>query len=398
MKSCVWLAVAAVLTLGSVGRAQAASVAVLGVDSLDAEDELERRLSQALSASAKKVEGFTVGDRALSLEQMMLAHGCDEPSAACLNDIARTLSVERLLYGTVSATAGTHELTLFTYTTSASRVESKALRSVPDDRLANAQVTTETVAGLLRRLLNPASTGQLQLTGNPPGSEILVDGSSRGLLDEAGTLVVELDPGEHRVRAARPGYHVTKERTVAIEAGETTRLDITLEKHTTLETTPPPEPEPEPVVETAPVRPRRNLKRIFGWVSVGLGAAFAAATVYTWVRIHSLNDNADFKAYRASFPRAGSEGGVSDVCTEAQVGSLAGKDASKAGLEAKARDHCDEASKLEVLQYVFGGGTLLAGGLGTYLLISARSHETATLSLHPHVGAHSAGLGASLRF
>ena len=83
------------------------SVVVLGVRSLDGEDDQAREISAALRQAARKVEGFQVSDRDVSLAQMSLAHGCDEPDARCMADIAATLKVDRLIYGTTARSGAT---------------------------------------------------------------------------------------------------------------------------------------------------------------------------------------------------------------------------------------------------------------------------------------------------
>src|SRR5687768_3650577 len=70
------------------------SVVVLGLRSLDGEDEEARRISTALREAARQAGGLRVSDRDVSLAQMSLAHGCDEPDARCMADIASTLKVD----------------------------------------------------------------------------------------------------------------------------------------------------------------------------------------------------------------------------------------------------------------------------------------------------------------
>lgn len=394
---CVPLALALMLALSLVRPAHAATnVAVLGVRSLDGEDELERRLSASLYEGATHVPDYAVSERQLSLEQMMIAHGCDEPNAKCLGEIATALGVERLLYGTVVASGGAYELTVFSFEAKTARIETAVARALKPERLA-APLIDETIGRLIRRLNGDPGTGLLHITGNAPGAEIVVDGTTRGALDNKGELTLELPAGEHRVHAVGVASGPEPDRKAVVEAGETVALSLEVVKPSLLDDSsllPAPPPAPPLTPEKRP----RSLRRIFGWVSVGIGAAFAGALVYSWVRLHNLNDDADFRAYRAAFPRAGTPDGVSDVCVKAQEGALAAQDASLAGLEAHARKQCDEADKLEVLQYVFAGGTVIGAGVGTYLLLSARKLDRAKVSLSPRFGSQRALLEATLRF
>jgi len=73
----------------------------------------------------------------------------------------------------------------------------------------------------------PAESGKLRLSVEPADASVYVDGAFRGSGREAQSL--ELAPGRHRIEVVRPGYR-TAERDVEIPAGETTRLEVTLER------------------------------------------------------------------------------------------------------------------------------------------------------------------------
>ena len=406
MNSCAWhslkVFLAALALIAITRPAQAStSVALLGVRSLDGEDELERRLAAALRASARSFDDFTLGDRELSLDQMTAAQGCDEPDARCLADIAHTLTADKLLYGTVIAAANGYELTLYLFDGNTKSSESAAARALPAAQLAPA-TALDTVYELLRRLVEqtkPVATGTLRITGEP-GRKVLIDGQPRGSLDAAGGLTAELSAGQHSVREAPSSVGPSddasgEERVALVEAGRVTTLELALAPAAI------PDDAPKLVMddsEPPPPPSSRKLRRTLGWVSLGVGAAFAIATVYSWVRIGHIDHDGSYREYRAAFPKAGTPGGVSNVCGPAARGELARREPTQAGLERKAHDLCSEADTLETLQYVFLGGSLLGAGLGTYLLVTARDKPVATVQLRPRIGAQSAGLAATLSF
>lgn len=400
MKSCIWLSIAAVLCWAMPGAARAAEqVAVLGVRSLDGDSELERRLSTALRAAAAGVAGFEVSERDFALAQLTLAHGCDDPDARCLREIAQTLQAERLLYGTVvEGEAGGLDLTLYAFT-QADGIQSATAPKV-EPQVLKGSGATGAISALLKRLTGESDTnsGRLRILGKKPGTEIFVDGTASGVLDERGMLVVEVKPGKHFVLAT--GGPGEPEEQMALVAGGAT-VDVTLVQA-------PSAPSPSEVAATQVTesevpsveveRKPRSLRRIFGYGAIALGGAFAVATLYSWIRIGRINDDKDYRAYRASFPRQGSEGGVSDVCREAKRGTLARLDEDDAALENKARDLCDEGARLETLQYVFLGGAVVAGGVGGYLLWSAKKREKSQLTLTPAVRGRTALVEAQLSF
>jgi hypothetical protein len=397
----VWLAVAASFAIvGTTGSARAdGKIASMGVRSLDGEDELERKLSAALRSGASNLTGYSVSDREQSLEQMSLAYGCDEPDARCLGEIARALSVEHLVYGTVIGSASGHELTVYLFSASPAHLDSTALRGASSAQLSGASAK-ETMAALLRRLFGQevepaqAAPGKLHVLG-PPGATLLIDGESAGVLDEAGSLRLELAPGKHAVRLGGPGSGPLDDQLALIEPGVEDEVTLRTAAHPAGDET---QPRADDETEPPPAKPRRSLRKIMGWTSVGLAVAFAAATIYTWVRIDNINEDPDYLAYRAAYPRANLTNGVSNVCARAQRGALAKVNPDQAELEASARDLCNEADTLEMLQYVFIGGTVLTGGLGTYLLLTGRDAPRATVRLSPRFDAQSASLAATLSF
>ena len=397
MKSWFWLCVVGLLTSTFPGSARAAtSVAVLGVRAIDGDTELERRLSQALREAVSSFEDFSVSDRELSLEQMMLAHGCEEPDATCLTEVARTLGVERLFFGTVQTGERGYELSISAFDSRKNSVENATLRQLASEQLASSVAAKATTSKLVQRLTGRITTGYIIVTAGAKRAEVYVDGLRRGRLDETGVFTLELPTGEHKVRLMPPGEPASEEQNVRVRPGESTRINIEPSEAT------PAAGESGAVATDVPEQTgrssRRSLKRIFGWVSLGIGAAFAGATIYSWVRLRQIADDSDYKAYRGSFPRRGMEGGVGNVCREAERRTLSRSDPAQTRLENSARDLCSEADMLEVAQYVFLGGTVVGAGVGTFLLVTSRARPSVELSLRPRFDASSAVLEASASF
>lgn len=382
------------------------TVASLGVRSLDGESDLERRLSVALRSAASTLAGWSVGKREASLEQMKLALGCDETDAPCLSEVVKTLGVQRLVFGSVAGSGSGLDLTVNQFDATDKRLRSASARGLKPAQLRGPS-SRDAVLALLSQINQveapsppPPATGQLRIHGDLPDAQIVVDGEAQGTLDDLGNLTLELAPGRHVVHATGEAVAPAEEQVAIVEPGQTAFLTLDI-----VPTAAEPEAEPlpvipEPVSEPEP-RPRHTTRRAFGWMSLGLGTAFAIATIYSWVRIERINDDPDFLAYRAAFPRAGSTNGVGNVCPRAARGELAMTNSSKAELEQRANDLCNEADTLQALQYVFLGGALVGAGVGTYLLVSARRMErgeAASLSLAPRFGFQSASLEARLRF
>jgi hypothetical protein len=397
----------AIAIVASSARADSAAVTVLGVRSLDGDDQLERRISQALRGSVRGIDGYRVSDREVSLAQMSLAHGCEEVDPPCLKDIAATLAADRLVYGNLVRSGDKIRISLFNFDARSGQIDGSAERTTLASLLVEPGLS-ELTSDLAQRIAGKRSNavGVLRITGNRPGAEVSLDGQPAGTLDERGELVLnDVREGPHTLLVVTSDGRDRRELSVDVRRDTTTNLRALL--------TPPlptsvDQDQPGPVASEAPPDPDRTprIKRILGYTSAGIALGFAAATIYSWVRIQAIEDSGDLKAYADAYPKSG-PGSTSDVCPKAIDGTQASlyamnpgntQAAKGAALEPKAADLCKEGDKLETLQWVFVGGTLAFAGVGTWLLWSGYHDKPKTLSLSPSFGIQSASMRATLRF
>lgn len=408
MRGRFWLSFVlswAIAIVASSVRADSAAVTVLGVRSLDGDDQLERKISHALRNSARGIEGYRVSDREVSLAQMSLAHGCEDVDLPCLKDIAATLSADRLIYGNLVRSGDKVRISLFNFDASSGQVDGSAERTVAGAQLSEPMLS-EIMLDLAQRTAGKrgSSTGTLRITGNRPGAAVSVDGKLAGSLDERGELVLEgVREGAHTVLVATGDGRDRRELSVDVRPDTTTNLRALLTPPLPSEVEPTPEeakPEAKPIDET--VRKQR-IYRGLGYASVGVAVGFAAATIYSWVRIGNIQDDPKLEAYAMEFPKTG-PGSTNDVCSKAIKQELTTVYENtmyaeeKAAIEAPATELCKEADKLEKLQYVFIGGTVAFAGVGTWLLWEGYRARPRSVSLQPNVSLRSAGLRATLRF
>lgn len=386
----LWLAISMFVSPLLPGVAAAdSSVVVLGVRSLDGEDEQARQISNALRQAARKVEGFQVSDRDVSLAQMSLAHGCDEPDSRCMADIASTLKVDRLIYGTVAHSGALLQVSLFSFDSVSGRVEASVDQKIVAERLEGSALPS-TAEQLMARLSGRGGVGALRILGDVPGAEVSVDGTSAGQLSPRGELLLsDVQSGKRMITLRDPMHNRARDVPVMVGENATATLRIVLT---------PPAAEPEPLfageatmAEETPQDSGR-LRKIVGYSAVGVAVGLAAATIYSWVRIGNINDDSALREYRTNF---GPE--VSNVCARAEDGYLAGTMPGKAGLEHSTRNLCNEADTLEVLQYVFLGSAIAVGGVGTYLLLT-KPEKANKVSVRPSYRHGQAMVRASFQF
>jgi hypothetical protein len=386
-------------------RADSAAVTVLGVRSLDGEDQLERRVSHALRNNARSIEGYRVSDREVSLAQMSLAHGCEDVDVACLKEIASTLAADRLIYGNMVRSGDKVRVTLFNFDARTGQIDASAERTVPAAQLTDPTLS-EIVQGLTRRISGTrgGGAGVLRITGNRPGAAVAVDDSAAGVLDENGELTIDpIAEGPHKILVETSDGRDRRELSVDVRADTTTTLRALLTQPLPAITAEDAAQAAEPSSPQDDLARKKYLKRVLGWTAVGIAAGFAVATIYSWVRIVAIGNDKTLLRYANYFPETGDRS-TKDACKEATQHVLATMPFTNKPIDQQLADEptasklCKEADRLETLQYVFAGGTLAFAGVGTWLLWSGYKKEPAVLSVRPRFGVQAASLHATLQF
>lgn len=86
-----------------------ASVAVPGLRAIDGDDGVANELTGWLRAGTTAVQGWELHRAMVSLEQLMIVHGCEGADAACLSKIAEALEADGLVSGALSRAPSENE-------------------------------------------------------------------------------------------------------------------------------------------------------------------------------------------------------------------------------------------------------------------------------------------------
>ncbi len=373
-------------------------VVVLGITSVDGDDEIARNLTGALRNSAGRIPGWRLNDVDVPLSQAILAGGCPEPpTAACLAEIAQSLGATRLVYGTMNRSGGSgdalqFEATIYTFDSVSNAIDGVTTTTFSQQR-SDVDDLREPARRAIAGLRGGSRSGTLIVQGAPNGSQILIDDQHLGSV-QSETFQADLEPGTHELRILSNGRTVaTRSFNLAAQGREVFEVE-TVSAAPTL-TTP-----TQPVVQ-----PGGDLPWEF-WVGVGattVGVAFAALTAYSWVSLDSARTNPDFIAFRNQFAPPETPGGVRDVCSQVNGTTPQG-----------ARDACDTARSQETLQYVFLGVAVLGLAVGIPLIAanSSTAHRDSDAAravaraprgpsftlLPPSIGPTGAFVGARLEY
>jgi len=425
IKAMGWAArVVLALALWQLGAGPATAdsrVIVMGVQSLDGDDEVARELDETLRKNAKSVPGWAVSPKRISLAQMTLAQGCETTDPGCLADIARMLKVDRLIYGVMQRSGRNaddgFQVQLYLFDAVSGRFEGSALAEVDRDKMEPAP-DSALVAGLVRQLAGLSTGATIVVQGSTPGVTVRLDGEQAGKLGVDGQLTLEgVAQGDHEIeveysdgpRTGRVSVQDAQRAEVSIrEEGETGSAGLFASDDQDPNAA---DADGEFVPAAADGDPRWwNRNRVLAVSSLVLAAGSAVGMTVSWVGIQDINDNSDFIDFRSAFPPPGSPGGTDDVCVNAEQRVFPSRPTTFSSerwndLKLSGIDLCDQASRLEVMQYVFLASAVVTGAAGALLLLM-ESKETEVLvgkastrlQVRPMLGQSQQGVMATLRF
>lgn len=311
---------------------RAQSVVVLGITSMEGDDELARGLTTALR-NALVEQGCSVDSRDVALTQMQFLQStgstlCNQVDVDCLDGIALALTTGSLVFGLMHR--------VFT--------DSGLVQEI--------EVELHYYDRLERRLISHYRT-RMSLTASPEAIDII-----------AGAAAPELI---HCVRPIVPP-------PLPVDEDES---DVDLTAH--------PVAPPEEIV--VPAAPASHNHEWVGGLLIGLGAALVIADIPVWARLNDLNSDPSMVDYRHRL----AFGATGDACTNASAGntlSVPGLDPTMASMQVdRVRSICSEGATLEIVQYVLPilgalvgatGATLLATGV---LVSPSASADHATLTV-----------------
>lgn len=386
--------------------ASAQSVIVLGIRSVEGDDEFARNLTGALRHAASQVSGWNVSDNEVTLAQMALAHGCDDPDPGCMAQVAQTLGVQRIVYGDVRRTsAGSNydfSLNLHLFNAETGQIEHSVADTVPGVR-RDIDDLREPVRRYMAQLSGAPRAGTIRISVNVPGAEVFIDDASVGTADGEGRLVVtDVQSGNRNIRVVAPG-HQSFRSTVSVEPYGEATFEAELQVGVSDAVTP---GAPPPV------------ELITGVSLLVVAAGLAAGWIASWAHLRfGLNEDPEFVQYRhdaGAFVRAtqGMEVDVNtfDACQFAAGDNprLVGGDPPVMYSDLDRAEHataiCSDASTFEILEFTFGIGAAVAAGVGAYFLVSgimnggSSTPSEQTWMLTPSFGPDHGYLGVAATF
>lgn len=383
----------------STAQAQGASVYVLGLRSIEGDDEFARELSGVIRVAAGRIPGWEVAPDEVTLSQMTMMHACDEPNRECMGAIASELGAAKIIYGTIVRRGDEgYGLTLYLYDHPSTSIEDQLSDTIPIGE-TGMEVLRPRAQRYTAQLGGQARFGSLRLEVGEPGATVRVDGNAVGVTNAAGTILVEdLTEGSHDVEVDAEGFN-SLQTTVSIEGDDQTEIRVNLD---------------------APGEGGgTNLGWIPGAVVIAGGVISFAMGIRSGLKVQGWdNEISDVRGLSESEINAlatcvagqngNLNGGAETVCgeyTPAQALVLSGSGdvcrSGQTGQEAWQSDTCSEHSRHTILQYVLYGIGAVGIGVGTFLLLRSLGEDeedgsSVDLSISPWMAGRDGGVDMTL--
>ncbi len=280
----------AAATLGavSVPTARAATeltVGLLGMDGANAPAAMGPAVTEALRRGILKFPSVRTEISQKESAEVKLVFDCTDERPDCMSKVGKSLSVGRLIYGSLRKQQGTgvYTVTLKQLNVVDGTVEKFITETVPAAILTAGNPELDVlVEKWLRSLLIESTRGGLRVTSEPPGATVLLDGAPAGTTP---FKLDELEVGEHQVKLELEGY-VPLVRTVTVRGGLVHDLTAQLATNRPLALA------PAPAAPSRPINWSTGL-RYTSYVLYGLAAVSGLAAIGTWRSYVSSQDVAN---------------------------------------------------------------------------------------------------------
>jgi hypothetical protein len=261
------------------------TVGLLGIDGANAPAETGPAITEALRRAIPKFSSVRIEMSQQDPVEVKLVFGCTDEKPDCMAKVGKSLSVGRLIYGSLRKQQGTgvYTVTLKQLNVADATVEKFITETVPLTLLTAGNPELDTlVEKWLRELLIDGLRGSLRITSEPPSATVQLDGVAVGVTPLS---LNELEVGDHVVKLELPG-HTSMVRPVTIRGGLIHELTAQLQ--------------PRRLVSTGrgesgehhPTNWSRGL-RYTSYVFYGLAAVSTLAAVGTWRSYVANEDRAN---------------------------------------------------------------------------------------------------------
>lgn len=204
-----------------------APVAVLGLDAADgAPVTVANSITDALKQRVSAAKGFKLMP-GKDLMEVKLIFSCPDEAPSCMAQAAKSLGVEKLIFGSVKKSADGYLVTLKMLDASKGRVDAWVA-----EQIARSQATAPGLRGPVQKwfatLSGVGTTGSIRISSDVPGASVLLDGLPVGITTEEALEMGGITSGRHEIVLSKPGYEPVR-KDVNVVAGEVATMKTTMD-------------------------------------------------------------------------------------------------------------------------------------------------------------------------
>ncbi len=364
MKNITILFVTALALLGFGTTAHAKpKIAILGLEVIDnggvdqkttkaAQDFAQELRSEAVQSAGKY---SLAPNSAQDLLELKLLSGCSDEGRTCMAAIGKDLGADRLLYGKLERRKKGYQISLKLLNTTTRQMEKTTTELIPSADL-NGPKISQWAKVLYSRLIGIPQSGTLVIKANIDRATVYVDGNVMTTLRDGSAKLLGIKDGMHSITIEAEGYE-SFEADVAVDAGETERLSINMERIIVYK-------KPETFQE-------KDTASGSGWkiafvggvlVTSGMAAGWTFNGLKVWGQLDEDKLEA-FNALKAANSAVAEDISGVDSCNKAQNLNISDNGAPELAALVKA---CDRGEKAAKRTNFFIAGTAIAAAATAY--------------------------------
>lgn len=202
---------------GPAGAATPVTVGLLGIDGSTVPSGMGQTVTDTLRRLVPQLSGMSVKPHSQDAVEVKAIFDCQDERPSCMAQIGRSLSVNRLIFGTVKRQpGGAFTIQLKQLNVADATVDKFVNETVQAAVLQQPNPQLDALAQRwLHVLLVEGLRGGLKVTSEPPGATVLLDGAPIG---QTPLLQNDVEVGNHVLSVELPG-HTQMVRTVTVRGG-----------------------------------------------------------------------------------------------------------------------------------------------------------------------------------
>ena len=210
--------------LGGVNAWAQTTVAVLGVEPVEAPANRAICLAEALKSQVKQAQGFALVP-GKDIDEIKLVFGCIDEKPACMARAGKSLRASKLLWGTLRKGPAGYTFAVRLLDVATAKIDKQVTETVSKASLGSdcgAAATARVAAAMFAK-----AKGAIKVSANVAGAQVLLGPTVIGMTYDMPIVLKDLPAGSYEIHVRKDGYD-TWSKTVTITSGQVLELQAEL--------------------------------------------------------------------------------------------------------------------------------------------------------------------------